>query len=64
MPPVYDYKCSVCGHVEEHFVKQSERDKVFYCEECNHQMDRQMGGVRAAGIRIKDGGRYSLDKGI
>jgi len=29
--PLFDYRCSVCGHVEERLVRQSEVDQVIGC---------------------------------
>ena len=57
--PIFDYKCSVCGQMEEHMVKQMDVDKIFYCSNCNGQMDKQISAVKDSAIKITGMQRFT-----
>jgi putative FmdB family regulatory protein len=41
--PLYDYKCSVCGHGKEVMLRLAELDRaVVQCVHCNFPMNRQV----------------------
>lgn len=57
--PLYDYKCSKCGHVFEVMQKISD-EPLKYCPECKGNIRRL---ISAAGIVFKGSGFYVTDSG-
>lgn len=48
--PVYDYKCSVCGHGREVVLRIAELDSaVVHCKECGFPMNRQVSAPAVVG---------------
>jgi putative FmdB family regulatory protein len=57
--PLYDYKCSKCGHVFEALQKMSE-EPLKYCPVCKGPIKRL---ISAAGVIFKGSGFYATDSG-
>lgn len=45
--PVYDYKCEMCGDVEEFIVPSDERDNPQHCKYCEQRVMRRQFPVEA-----------------
>ena len=56
--PIYDYKCSDCGHQIEVIQKFSDEPKTL-CIECGKETLKKM--VSAPSFRLKGGGWYETD---
>jgi|TARA_B100000768_G_scaffold166567_1_gene170028 putative FmdB family regulatory protein len=56
--PIYDYKCSDCGHQIEVIQKFSDEPKTL-CVECGKETLKKM--VSAPSFRLKGGGWYETD---
>jgi|TARA_B110000902_G_scaffold21283_1_gene23956 putative FmdB family regulatory protein len=56
--PIYDYKCSDCGHQIEVIQKFSDEPKTL-CIECGKEALKKM--VSAPSFRLKGGGWYETD---
>ena len=56
--PIYDYKCSDCGHQIEVIQKFSDEPKTL-CSECGKETLKKM--VSAPSFRLKGGGWYETD---
>lgn len=56
--PIYDYKCSDCGHQIEVIQKFSDEPKTL-CVECGNETLKKM--VSAPSFRLKGGGWYETD---
>ena len=42
--PMYEYKCSHCGHVTECLRKVEERNNALHCEKCGARMNLLVSG--------------------
>jgi putative FmdB family regulatory protein len=56
--PIYEYKCSSCGHQQEYLQKVSD-PQVTRCEACGQEALSKM--VTAAGFQLKGSGWYATD---
>ena len=56
--PIYEYKCTECGHEMEKLQKLSDEPLVD-CPECGKPGLKKM--ISAAGFRLKGGGWYETD---
>src|SRR5436190_13310245 len=56
--PIYDYRCSACGHQEEHLQKVSEAP-LSVCPACGKPEYRKQ--LSAAGFQLKGSGWYATD---
>ena len=56
--PIYEYKCSGCGHQQEYLQKVSD-PLVTRCEACGQETLSKM--VTAAGFQLKGSGWYATD---
>lgn len=56
--PTYDYKCSNCSHVFEHFQSMMD-DPLSLCPECGGEVKRMIGG--GSGLIFKGSGFYVND---
>ena len=56
--PIYDYRCSACGHQEEHLQKVSEAP-LSVCPACGKPEYRKQ--LSAAGFQLKGTGWYATD---
>jgi len=56
--PIYEYKCTECGHTLEKLQKMSD-DPLLECPECSKPALKKM--ISAAGFRLKGGGWYETD---
>ena len=56
--PIYDYKCSNCGHQTEVIQKFSDRPKTL-CPNCNKESLVKM--ISAPSFRLKGSGWYETD---
>ncbi|MDF1757630.1 MAG: zinc ribbon domain-containing protein [Legionellaceae bacterium] len=56
--PIYEYKCSECGHEYEIIQKMSD-DPVVECEKCHKPSAVRL--VSAAGFQLKGTGWYETD---
>jgi putative FmdB family regulatory protein len=56
--PIYDYKCSNCGHQTEVIQKFSDKPKTL-CPNCNKESLIKM--ISAPSFRLKGGGWYETD---
>lgn len=56
--PIYDYKCSDCGHQIEVIQKFSDEPKTL-CVKCGKETLKKM--VSAPSFRLKGGGWYETD---
>ena len=56
--PIYDYKCSNCGHEIEIIQKISDKPKII-CPKCNSKSLKKL--ISAPSFRLKGGGWYETD---
>jgi putative FmdB family regulatory protein len=56
--PIYEYKCSACGHQEDHLQKVSERP-LSKCPACGKKKYQKQ--LTAAGFQLKGSGWYATD---
>jgi len=56
--PIYEYKCSACGHQEDHLQKLSERP-LTKCPACGRKKYAKQ--LTAAGFQLKGSGWYASD---
>jgi len=56
--PIYEYRCSSCGHQKEYLQKVSD-PLLSVCPECGKQSFGKM--LTAAGFQLKGGGWYATD---
>jgi len=56
--PIYEYRCSECGHQQEHLQKVSD-PVLATCPECGK--DTYVKQVTAAGFQLKGSGWYATD---
>jgi putative FmdB family regulatory protein len=56
--PIYEYKCSACGHQEDHLQKLSERP-LTKCPACGKKKYAKQ--LTAAGFQLKGSGWYASD---
>ncbi|TMH26478.1 MAG: zinc ribbon domain-containing protein [Betaproteobacteria bacterium] len=56
--PIYEYRCNVCGHQEEHLQKVSE-PPLTVCPACGKPEYRKQ--LSAAGFQLKGTGWYATD---
>ena len=56
--PTYDYKCTKCQYIFEHFQAMSE-DPLFECPKCSSTVRRLISG--GTGIILKGSGFYKTD---
>jgi putative FmdB family regulatory protein len=56
--PIYEYKCSSCGHQQEYLQKVSDPQRT-RCEACGQETLSKM--VTAAGFQLKGSGWYATD---
>jgi putative FmdB family regulatory protein len=56
--PIYEYRCSECGHQEEHLQKVSEVP-LAQCPACGRGTYKKL--LSAAGFQLKGSGWYATD---
>ena len=56
--PIYEYRCSECGHQEEHLQKVSEAP-LAQCPACGRSTYKKL--LSAAGFQLKGSGWYATD---
>jgi len=56
--PIYEYRCSACGHELEKIQRMSD-EPLTDCPECEQPALQRL--VSAAGFRLKGGGWYETD---
>ena len=56
--PIYEYRCAVCGHQDEHLQKVSERP-LSKCPACGKKAYKKQ--LSAAGFQLKGSGWYATD---
>jgi len=56
--PIYEYRCNVCGHADEHLQKVSE-EPLSVCPACGKPEYRKQ--LSAAGFQLKGTGWYATD---
>ena len=56
--PIYEYRCNVCGHTDEHLQKLSEKP-LRVCPACGKPEYRKQ--LSAAGFQLKGTGWYATD---
>jgi putative FmdB family regulatory protein len=56
--PIYEYRCSACGHQEEHLQKVSE-PPISVCPSCGKPSYQKL--LSAAGFQLKGSGWYVTD---
>jgi len=56
--PIYEYRCSACGHELERLQRMSE-EPLTDCPECEEATLRRL--ISAAGFRLKGSGWYETD---
>ena len=56
--PIYEYRCSDCGHQDEHLQKVSEKP-LAKCPACGKKTYKKM--LSAAGFQLKGSGWYATD---
>ena len=56
--PIYEYRCSACGHQEEHLQKVSEKP-LSKCPACGKKSYKKQ--LTAAGFQLKGSGWYATD---
>jgi putative FmdB family regulatory protein len=56
--PIYEYRCSACGHQEDHLQKVSEAP-LTKCPACGKRKYRKL--LSAAGFQLKGSGWYATD---
>jgi len=56
--PIYEYRCSSCGHQQEYLQKLSDPPKT-HCPKCDKDTLGKM--LTAAGFQLKGSGWYATD---
>ena len=56
--PIYEYKCSACGHQEDHLLKVSDAP-LTKCPACGRKKYQKQ--LTAAGFQLKGSGWYATD---
>ncbi len=56
--PIYEYRCSSCGHQQEYLQKLSDPPKT-HCPQCDKDTLGKM--LTAAGFQLKGSGWYATD---
>lgn len=56
--PIYEYRCSSCGHQQEYLQKLSDPPKT-HCPQCDQDTLGKM--LTAAGFQLKGSGWYATD---
>jgi putative FmdB family regulatory protein len=56
--PIYEYRCSSCGHQQEFLQKVSDKP-ITVCTQCGKETFTKM--VTAAGFQLKGSGWYATD---
>lgn len=56
--PIYEYRCSTCGHQQEFLQKLSDPPRT-QCTQCGQETFSKM--VTAAGFQLKGSGWYATD---
>ena len=56
--PIYEYRCSACGHQADHLQKVSEQP-LSVCPSCGKPTYQKM--LSAAGFQLKGSGWYATD---
>lgn len=56
--PTYDYKCTSCNHIFEHFQSMAD-EPLTQCPECGGEVKRMIGG--GSGLIFKGSGFYVND---
>lgn len=56
--PIYEYRCSSCGHQQEYLQKVSDAPRTL-CSHCGKESLAKM--VTAAGFQLKGSGWYATD---
>ena len=56
--PIYEYRCSGCGHQEEHLQKVAEKP-LAKCPACGKRTYKKL--LSAAGFQLKGSGWYATD---
>lgn len=56
--PIYEYRCNVCGHTDEHLQKVSD-EPLTVCPACGKPEYRKQ--LSAAGFQLKGTGWYATD---
>ena len=56
--PIYEYRCSVCGHQEDHLLKLSDAP-LTRCPACGKKKYEKQ--LTAAGFQLKGSGWYATD---
>lgn len=56
--PIYEYKCSACGHQEDHLLKVSDAP-LTKCPACGKKKYQKQ--LTAAGFQLKGSGWYATD---
>jgi putative FmdB family regulatory protein len=56
--PIYEYRCAVCGHQDEHLQKVSD-EQLSVCPACGKPEYRKQ--LSAAGFQLKGTGWYATD---
>jgi len=56
--PIYEYRCNVCGHADEHLQKVSD-EPLTVCPACGKPEYRKQ--LSAAGFQLKGTGWYATD---
>ncbi|MBL8446907.1 MAG: zinc ribbon domain-containing protein [Zoogloeaceae bacterium] len=56
--PIYEYRCSACGHQKEHLQKMSDAP-LTVCPQCGQQAYAKL--LSAAGFQLKGSGWYATD---
>ena len=56
--PIYEYRCTVCGHTDEHLQKVSD-EPLTVCPACGKPEYRKQ--LSAAGFQLKGTGWYATD---
>jgi putative FmdB family regulatory protein len=56
--PIYEYKCSACGHQDDHLQKLTERP-LTKCPSCGRKKYEKQ--LSAAGFQLKGSGWYATD---
>jgi putative FmdB family regulatory protein len=56
--PIYEYRCTDCGHQKEHLQKMSDAP-LSMCPACGHESYAKL--LSAAGFQLKGSGWYATD---